>query len=102
KDILDLVGRFHQAAFPPREFKPGESAVPVSGRVFDQRDIQSLVDSSLDFWLTTGRFADQFERSFARRVGVREARLVNSGSSANLLAISALTSPTLGERQLKP
>jgi CDP-6-deoxy-D-xylo-4-hexulose-3-dehydrase len=102
QEILDLVGQYHRAAFPAREFKPGESAVPVSGRVFDERDIQSLVDSSLDFWLTTGRFADQFERSFARRVGVREARLVNSGSSANLLAVSALTSPTLGERQLKP
>lgn len=100
--IRDLVAEYHQAAFPPPTFQPGESSVPVSGRVFDQRDIQSLVDSSLDFWLTTGRFADQFERLFARRVGVREARLVNSGSSANLVAMSVLTSPTLGDRQLKP
>jgi CDP-6-deoxy-D-xylo-4-hexulose-3-dehydrase len=64
--------------------------------------VQTLVDSSLDFWLTAGRFSDDFERKFARRIGVRGARLVNSGSSANLLAVSVLTSLTLGERQLKP
>ena len=100
--IRALVGEYHAEAFAARPFEPGESSVPVSGRVFDERDIQGLVDSSLDFWLTTGRFADQFERLFARRVGVREARLVNSGSSANLIAITVLTSPTLGDRQLKP
>jgi CDP-6-deoxy-D-xylo-4-hexulose-3-dehydrase len=97
-----LVTEYHREAFPQNVFQPGRSSVPVSGRVFDEDDLQSLVDSSLDFWLTTGRFAEQFERAFARRVGVREARLVNSGSSANLVAISVLTSPTLGERQLKP
>ncbi len=102
KEIHDLVAEYHREAFPPKVFQPGLSPVPVSGRVFDEQDIQHLVDSSLDFWLTTGRFAEQFERSFARRVGVREARLVNSGSSANLIAISVLTSPTLGDRQLKP
>src|SRR6202789_3187862 len=102
QQILELTAQFHAEAFPTNEFVPGTSVVPVSGRVFNEDDLQSLVDSSLDFWLTTGRFADEFERSFARRVGVREARLVNSGSSANLVAISALTSPTLGERQLKP
>ncbi|HEY0796714.1 MAG TPA: lipopolysaccharide biosynthesis protein RfbH [Acidisarcina sp.] len=100
--IRDLVAEYHTEAFPAQTFYPGESQVPVSGRVFDERDLQSLVDSSLDFWLTTGRFAEQFERSFARRVGIREARLVNSGSSANLVAISVLTSPTLGDRQLRP
>ena len=100
-EISGLVAEYHREAFPPLAFKPGQSAVPVSGRVFDEDDVQHLVESSLDFWLTTGRFAEQFERSFARRVGVREARLVNSGSSANLLAVSALTSPTLGERRLK-
>jgi CDP-6-deoxy-D-xylo-4-hexulose-3-dehydrase len=102
KEIHDLVAEYHREAFPRKIFQPGLSPVPVSGRVFDEQDIQHLVDSSLDFWLTTGRFAEQFERSFARRVGVREARLVNSGSSANLIAISVLTSPTLGDRQLKP
>ena len=64
--------------------------------------MRSLVDSALDFWLTTGRFADQFEREFARWCGVRECLLVNSGSSANLLALSALTSPKLGDRRLRP
>jgi len=102
KQILNLVEEYAQAAFPEKPFVPGQSPVPVSGRVFDGKDIGTLVDSSLDFWLTTGRFSDEFERRFARRFGVREARLVNSGSSANLIAISVLTSPTLGERQLKP
>jgi CDP-6-deoxy-D-xylo-4-hexulose-3-dehydrase len=100
--ILDLVAEYHAAAFPPRMFVPGQSAVPVSGRVFDADDIRSLVDSSLDFWLTTGRFAAQFEKEFAQVTGARTATLVNSGSSANLLALSALTSPKLAERQLKP
>ncbi len=102
KEIHDLVAAYHREAFPQKGFQPGISAVPVSGRVFDEQDLQHLVEASLDFWLTTGRFAEQFERAFARRVGVREARLVNSGSSANLVAVSALTSPTLGERQLRP
>ena len=102
KQILDLVEEYAHAAFPEKPFVPGQSSVPVSGRVFDGKDISTLVDSSLDFWLTTGRFSDEFERRFARRFGVREARLVNSGSSANLIAVSVLTSPTLGDRQLKP
>jgi CDP-6-deoxy-D-xylo-4-hexulose-3-dehydrase len=80
---------------------PGETPVPVSGKVFDASDLQSLVDSSLDFRLTTGRFAAQFEKVFARFFGVRGATLVNSGSSANLVALSALTSEQLGARQLK-
>src|SRR6185437_17117528 len=73
-----------------------------AGRVFDGEELVHLVDSSLDFWLTTGRFADQFEKEFAARLGVRHALLVNSGSSANLVALSCLTSPKLGDRQLKP
>jgi CDP-6-deoxy-D-xylo-4-hexulose-3-dehydrase len=100
--ILDLVAQYHDAAFPTRTFVPGESAVPVSGRVFDATEIQSLVDSSLDFWLTTGRFANQFEREFAKVFGVRGAVLVNSGSSANLVALSTLTSSKLGDARLKP
>ena len=102
RQILDLVAQYHQAAFPTHPFTPGDSAVPVSGRVFDAADMQSLVDSALDFWLTTGRFAGQFEKSFARYFGVRDAVLVNSGSSADLLAVTALTSPKLGERRLRP
>ncbi len=100
--ILDLVNEYHEAAFGQVPFVPGETAVPVSGRVFDAEDICSLVDSSLDFWLTTGRFAAQFEKQFARWFGIRTATLVNSGSSADLLAVTALTSPKLGERRLRP
>jgi CDP-6-deoxy-D-xylo-4-hexulose-3-dehydrase len=100
--IRDLVMDYHAEAFPKATFVPGISAVPVSGKVFDAEDIQYAVDASLDFWLTTGRFAEQFERQFARVIGVRDARLVNSGSSANLVALSALTSASLGDRALRP
>jgi CDP-6-deoxy-D-xylo-4-hexulose-3-dehydrase len=100
--ILELVAAYQAEAFAPEKFVQGESAVPVAGRVFDASDMQSLVDSALDFWLTTGRFAAQFEKSFARYVGVRGATLVNSGSSANLLALTALTSPKLEDRRLQP
>ena len=100
-EILDLVRRYHAEAFPAREFVPGTVPLPCAGRVFDEEDLASLVDASLDFWLTTGRFAEQFERDFARRCGVRHALLVNSGSSANLVALSALTSPSLGPDRLR-
>lgn len=100
--ILELVSEYHDVAFAPREFVPGESSVPVSGKVFDATEIQYLVDSSLDFWLTTGRFAAQFEREFAQMWGLKHALLVNSGSSADLLALTCLTSPALGERRLLP
>lgn len=102
QQILDLVAAYHDEAFSEWEFVPGESPVPVSGRVFDSADVQALVDSGLDFWLTAGRFAAQFEKKFARFLGVRGASLVNSGSSANLLALTALTSPRLEDRRLKP
>src|SRR5919202_4208533 len=100
--ILALVAEYHAAAFPPNPFVPGETPVPVSGRVFDAEEIKYLVESGLDFWLTAGRFAREFERSFARAFGARCATLVNSGSSANLVALSTLTSPALGERRLRP
>ncbi len=99
--IRSLVTEYHEAAFTKGKFVPGESAIPVAGRVFDGAEIRSLVDSALDFWLTTGRFAAQFERELARYFGVRGAALVNSGSSANLVALSCLTSPKLGARQLR-
>ena len=99
--ILALVGEYCAEAFAPQAFRAGESSVPVSGKVFDSAEVRLLVDSALDFWLTTGRYAAQFESSFARWFGIRECSLVNSGSSANLLAISALTSPKLGERRVK-
>ncbi len=99
--IRALVAEYHAAAFPGRDFAPGDP-VPVAGRVFDERELQALVDSGLDFWLTTGRFAAEFERRFADRVAARFASLVNSGSSANLLAVTALTSPKLGADRLAP
>ena len=102
EQIRGLVAEYYEAEFSPKAFVAGKSPVPVSGRVFDAEDIQSLVDSGLDFWLTTGRFANQFEKEFAAYFGVRSASLVNSGSSANLVALSALTSTKLGSRRLKP
>jgi len=102
EQIRGLVAEYHAVAFAPREFEGGVTPVPVSGKVFDASEIQHLVDASLDFWLTTGRFATQFERAFARVFGVRHSLLVNSGSSANLLALTALTSPILEERRLVP
>ena len=99
-EILGLVRRYHTEAFPPKPFLGGISAIPVSGKVFDERELELLVDSSLDFWLTTGRYAERFEKAFAKRMGTRHAMLCNSGSSANLLAMSALTSPSLKRRRL--
>lgn len=100
--ILSLAGDYWAAQWPERQFVPGETPVPVSGKVFDGEEIRCLLDASLDFWLTTGRFAEQFQREFARWMGVRHCFLVNSGSSANLVALSALTSPKLGDRALRP
>src|SRR5215475_15304454 len=100
--ILDLVAQYSSEASHPLEFIPGVSPVPVSGKVIDGADVSAVVDSALDAWFTTGRFAEVFERNLARFVGVRSASLVNSGSSANLVALSALTSPKLGDQRLKP
>lgn len=98
--ISRLVAQFYRSAFTEKDFRPGVSEIPVTGKVFDERELQSLVDSALDFWLTTGRFAAEFEEKFAKFMGVRHALLCNSGSSANLLAISALRSPRLKHRSL--
>jgi CDP-4-dehydro-6-deoxyglucose reductase, E1 len=100
--MRQLTSEYYELAFPDRPFLPGESPVPVSGRVFDDRDLFAVVESGLDFWLTSGRFAELFESRLAKFLGVRDVRLVNSGSSANLVAVSALTSSTLGERRLRP
>ena len=102
QQIVDLAGEYCAEAFAARPFVPGETPIPVSGKVFDAAEMRLLVDASLDFWLTTGRYAEQFEREFARWIGIRECVLTNSGSSANLLAVSALTSPKLGDRRLRP
>jgi len=101
-EILGLVRHYHAANWPPQPFIPGASHIPVSGRVFDAEEVVSLVDASLDFWLTTGRFAAEFERDFATFMGVKHVALVNSGSSANLLALAVLTAPELGKRRLRP
>ncbi len=85
RQILELTAQYHAEAFPVGEFVAGESVVPVSGKVIGADDICSVVDSALDGWFTTGRFAKDFERKLARFVGVRSASLVNSGSSANLV-----------------
>jgi len=99
--ILGLVRDYHAAAFAPTDFQPGETQIHFAGRVFDERELVNLVDASLDFWLTTGRYAERFERSFARLFGLRHALLVNSGSSANLVALSCLTSSKLGKRRVR-
>ena len=100
--ILDLVGEYARRHHAPAAFVPGTSAVPVSGKVYGASDMQALVDSSLDFWLTTGRFNAAFEERIAARLGVRHALTTNSGSSANLLALSSLTSHYLRGDALKP
>ncbi len=104
EQILALVKQYYEETFAPKEaeFIPGETPVRYAGRVFDHEEMMHLADAMLDFWLTTGRFSEVFQREFAKVFGLRHAMLVNSGSSANLVALSALTSPTLGERQLKP
>jgi len=102
QQILQLTAEFHAEAFPKKDFVPGSSVVPVSGKVIDAADMSAVVDSALDGWFTTGRWAKDFERKLARFFGLRSASLVNSGSSANLVALTALTSPKLGDRQLKP
>jgi CDP-6-deoxy-D-xylo-4-hexulose-3-dehydrase len=102
QQILALTAEYHAEAFPNQAFVAGESRVPVSGKVIDAADIEAVVESALDGWFTTGRFAKEFERKLARFVGVRSVSLVNSGSSANLVALSCLTSPKLGERRLRP
>jgi len=85
-----------------QEFVPGETQVPVTGKVFGEAELSAAVSASLDFWLTSGPYTEKFESRFAKIVGMRHAFMVNSGSSANLLALSALTSPKLGERALRP
>jgi CDP-6-deoxy-D-xylo-4-hexulose-3-dehydrase len=100
--ILSLVRDWYTENNQEEEFIPGTTSVPVSGKVLDGNDIASLVDASLDGWLTAGRFTEKFQRTLAQYIGTRDALFVNSGSSANLVALSALTSPKLGKRALKP
>lgn len=99
--IFKLVKEYYDLEHKSKSYSKGDT-VPVSGRVYDEEDLTALVDSSLDFWLTSGKYAEKFEKDFAKFFGLRSALLTNSGSSANLLAVSALTSEKLGDRQLKP
>ncbi len=101
EQILALAREYHDAEFTGGEFVPGETQIHFAGRVFDERELVNLVDASLDFWLTTGRYAEDFERRFAKLFGLRHALLVNSGSSANLVALSCLTSRKLAKRRLQ-
>lgn len=101
-EILGLVTQFVASKNKPETFVPGTSPVPVSGKVLDDSDFKNLVGAALDGWLTYGEHAENFERALAKYIGVRSALLVNSGSSANLVALSALTSAKLGEKKLLP
>ena len=100
--ILAQIPAFYQSQHGAATFQPGTSVLHYAGRIFDENEITKLVDASLDFFLTTNRYAEQFESEFAEYFGVSDALLVNSGSSANLVALTALTSPKLGDRRLKP
>lgn len=104
EEIKSLVGEFYKEFKEPVEskenFKPGDR-ISYASRVYDEKEMQSLTDAVLDFWLTTGRFSNEFEKEFAKWIGVNYAHLVNSGSSANLIAFSVLTAPELGDRQIK-
>lgn len=99
---LEAVAEYAQHAYSPQNFVPGETPIPASGKLIGTEEIQNLVEAALDGWLTTGRFNTSFEEGLARFLGVRHVLTTNSGSSANLLAFSALTSPQLGKRALKP
>ena len=98
--VADYYKDFKEPAESKENFKPGDR-VSYASRVYDEKEMQSLTDAMLDFWLTTGRFSKEFEKNFAEWIGVKYAHLVNSGSSANLIAFSVLTAPELGDRQIK-
>jgi len=100
--IIAKTIEYHQARFAQKEFIPGTSRVNYSGRVFDEQELVNAVEASLDFWLTEGRFSDAFSAKIAEFLEIEHVLLTNSGSSANLLALSALTSEKLGEKRLKP
>jgi len=102
ENILKMVKAFNQAGKNQGKFVPGKTLINYAGRIYDDKELVNLVDASLDFWLTAGRYAQEFEKKLAAFLKVKHTLLTNSGSSANLLAISALTSPLLKEKQLKP
>ena len=99
--ILELVREWHATRATP-EFTPGKTYIPASGKVLDADDAVHLVDSSLDMWLTAGRFTEQFQKALAAKLGVKKSLLTVSGSAANLLAFATLTSPRLGADRIDP
>lgn len=104
KEIFEKIKEYFEVVHKPAQrdkFIPGKSIINYAGRVFDEKEMINLVDSALDFWLTTGKYADEFEKKFADFLGVKYCSLCNSGSSANLLAFMALTSPKLKERRIE-
>jgi CDP-6-deoxy-D-xylo-4-hexulose-3-dehydrase len=100
--INNLVSHALAELHPANSFIAGETSIPVTGKVFGQEELSAAVEASLDFWLTAGPYTEKFESRFAKTVGVRHAFMVNSGSSANLIALTTLTSPKIGERALRP
>jgi len=100
--LRDVVHQEFESRHPTKKFTPGKSAIPITGKVFGEAELLAAVNASLDFWLTSGPYAEKFEKSLATYLGMRHAFMVNSGSSANLIALTALTSKSLGERQLRP
>jgi CDP-6-deoxy-D-xylo-4-hexulose-3-dehydrase len=101
-EILDLVGRYYQERHSPGPFDPDRDPIRYAGRVFGDAEMRALVDSSLDFYLTASRYTEAFEAGFAEYLGLSDALFVNSGSSANLVALTTLTTPKLGDRRLQP
>lgn len=100
--ISEFVAGEYSKRHPKQKFIPGETSIPVTGKVFGVEEIEFAIQASLDFWLTSGPYSEEFESRFAKLVGMRHAFMVNSGSSANLVALSALTSPKMGDRRLFP
>jgi CDP-6-deoxy-D-xylo-4-hexulose-3-dehydrase len=100
-EILELVRQYWAKTHKKKQFVPGEDTIPSSGKVYGSEEMVSLVDSSLDFWLTSGRFNSAFERKLGEYLGVNHAISVNSGSSANLLSLAALASPQLNKKSIR-
>lgn len=102
EQIIHLVSQYGEIAIPPVSFEPGKTVIPPAGKVIGAKEMELMVEASLDGWLTTGRFNDKFEARLAKFLGVNHLITVNSGSSANLVAFNTLTSPKLGERAIQP
>jgi CDP-6-deoxy-D-xylo-4-hexulose-3-dehydrase len=100
KEIFELVKKFYEIKHKPKKFVAGKTKINYAGRIFDEREMINLIDSALDFWLTAGRFENEFRERFAKFLGVKHVITTNSGSSANLLAVSSLTSSKLGKDRL--